>query len=190
MGYLLYADFPVSGKIMRQASIPLIKGSKYLFEINAVAGREYTVGLTGVNKAGVESDIASAKVFVSGNSVTVPQKVVTSRMKTKPGKVVIQWEYRATPNLRGFRLNSGGKLAANEKILDGSVRKWTVKDVPTQVGQVFYLRAVSKSGRTSTAARVSVGPVAGPSDRPRRPMGLALGHGGFIDAGGAHSRDE
>lgn len=164
-GYVLFADRIRPGVLSRQASVPLIRGNEYWFDVPTLESRTYTVAIAGAARGGVIGPSIEARVFVPGKLPASP--TAPSVVQEKPaGPVELRWEYPAGVELRGFRVTVDRAVKADERQLAADARSWRTEDATPGRTHAFEVVAVTREGTLSMPAgiRFTV-----PARRPESP---------------------
>jgi hypothetical protein len=146
--YQIYASDPFDGRMYLQSGIPPIKGNSYRYELKYEQASRYKFLVAAVSKykiEGLKSDTAS--VLVPSQKLPIP--AVKKLTVTDSNKVLIQWDYAAPWDLKGFRLYQNGNLVRGELEINKNTRQITTPGLKWNANYNFSIQAVTEQGVTS-----------------------------------------
>ena len=116
-------------------------------------------GVSSVLRFYVVAEGRSGGFSVPGDTVqvatptTLMPDVVVTKAVADGNDVLLQWQYGEVSDLAGFRISDGSALVADEKVLRGSTRQYTIANAAASGAEHNYtVRAVSMAGVVSENA--------------------------------------
>ncbi len=142
--YRLYSYDNQNKKFQLVADKLPLKPSSFTYTIPPSIGGNYKFYVAAVSKPGVES-MRSDTVSIAAPSTEIPVPIIRKLYPDDYKGAIIQWSYPAIQDLAGFRLYRNDTVMANETVLKGDTREFTIGELP--LGSTnFTLRAITDRG--------------------------------------------
>lgn len=150
-GYTIYVQELGGTRMIREASIPLIKSTTYRYPLSYPVSSGYVFAIAAVNeRANVYGEL-SDKVTVTTPSEQLLRVYFASIAQTTDKKITLTWTYKEPADIIGYRLYENGELIADEKTLNKGIKSWT--SLVKKSGRYEYtIQAVTASGIVSDKA--------------------------------------
>ena len=137
----------VNGKFSPVADRQLIKNNSYTYTVQHGVAADYSFYVTAMSKTVSESQPGDT-VTVSVPSFDLPTPVIAKAIPDG-NKGLIQWQYPAIADIKGFRLYRNDALIADETVLRKGIKEFITPDLEPNVQQSFTLTAITEKGITS-----------------------------------------
>lgn len=143
-GYIFYDDETEAGKLLMNASIPLITTNHYEHKLRSITGgRDFTFAIESLDHKRLGGNRSELTVKVP--LLKLPKPDIVKLEMLKGGNLKIDWAYPVLEGVKGFRIFLQDKMICDDSKASAKVRSYIVTDYPEmdQGNLEFELQAVN-----------------------------------------------